>query len=95
MSNDYRDYLARLVGREIALDRAMIPLISGSRRDDPEWLHGVLKMSFEKGRTLIPERLAEAGLDSGKQKEAEKGFYDACGAILGSVKNGQYTPPAR
>lgn len=70
-------------------------MIGGSQKSDPEWLHGVLKMSFEKGRTLIPERLVEAGLDSSMQRMAEEGFLNACGAILGGVKSGTYTPPAR
>ena len=95
MTTEDQEYFARLVGRAIAQERALLPLIGSSQKGDAEALHGLLQMNFEMGRTQIPGRLAEAGLPADLQRMAEDGFYTTTKAILDGVKNGKYIVPTR
>lgn len=95
MTKEDQEYLARLVGRDIAQERALLPLIGSSQASGVDALCSVLQMNFEMGRTQIPGRLNDAGLPPDYQRMAEEGFYRTTKAILAGVRSGKYVVPER
>ena len=95
MNTDAQTYLARLVGRDIAQERALLTVIGSPRKNEPAVLQELLRKNFEMGRAQIPTRLVEAGLPADLARMVEDGFAKTATAILNGVANGQYHPAAR
>lgn len=95
MNTDAQTYLARLVGRDIAQERALLTFVGSPRKNEPAVMQELLRKNFEIGRAQIPTRLVEAGLPADMARMVEDGFARTATAILNGVANGQYHPAAR
>lgn len=95
MNTDAQNYLARLIGRDIAQERALLTFIGSPRKNEPAAMQELLRKNFEIGRSQIPARMVEAGLPANMSRMVEDGFARTATAILNGVANGQYHPAAR
>lgn len=95
MNTDDQTYLARLVGRDIAQERALLTFIGSPRKNEPAAMQDLLRKNSEIGRTQIPTRLVEAGLPADMARMVEDGFARTATAILNGAANGKYHPAAR
>lgn len=94
MTQDEQDQLARLIGRDLAYERAMLTIIGTPRKNEPAVVYDLLRQNFEMGRPQILARLTQAGLAPNMQNMVADGFHKVSTAILNGVRTGKYQPPA-
>ena len=95
MPMEEQDYLARLIGRDVAQERALLTLIGTHQGGDLVALTELLRKNNEIGKAQLSTRLQEAKLPANLLRMAEHGFNLTATAILNGVRDHKFHPAQR
>jgi len=95
LNTDDQNYMARLIGRDVAQERALLTLIGTHQRGDLVALTERLRQNNEIGKAQLSTRLQEAKLPADLLRMAEHGFSLTATAIINGVGAHKYQPAPR